>query len=98
MSRPNRWRCSQLHPRCTRSSPRDPPAARSIEPSVCVASSMNAMTMSTNGTTMMSVTAPVLMDAASDLPKRPSSRLCRAWKNAAKMAAHASGLRNGSKS
>ena len=57
MSRPNRWRCSQLHARCTRSSPREPPAARSIEPSVCLASSMNAMTMSTNGTTMMSATA-----------------------------------------
>ena len=30
-------------PRCTRSSPREPPAARSIEPSVCVASSTNAI-------------------------------------------------------
>jgi hypothetical protein len=37
---------------------------------------MNAMTMSTNGTTMMSVTAPVLRDAPTVLPKRPSSRLC----------------------
>ena len=77
MSRPNRWRCSQLHARCTRSSPCEPPAARSIEPSVCLASSMNAITISTNGTTMMSATAAVLIDAARVLPKRASSRLYR---------------------
>ena len=47
---------------------------------------------------MISVTAAVLIDAASGLPKRRSSCLCREWKNAAKMAAHASGLRNGSNS
>ena len=40
---------------------------------------------------MISATAAVLIDAAIDLPKRRSSRLCFEWKNAAKIAAHASG-------
>ena len=65
MSLPNRCRCSQPHARCARSKPFELPAARSTDPSVCVASWMNATASSTHGTTMISVTAAVLIDAAS---------------------------------
>ena len=78
MSRPNRWRCTQLHARCTRSSPRELPAARSIEPSVCLASWMNAITMSTNGTTMISATAAVLIEAAAGLAEAALRAACAA--------------------
>jgi hypothetical protein len=70
-------------------------AAMSTLPMACVASWMNAMAISTKGTTMMRVTAAVLMEAAMVLPNRASSRCYRAKKNAAKIAAHASGTRKG---